>query len=172
MSLWQHLWPPRPRRLERLSDILGAGRDELVTFAGSVEPLEAIHDPVSGELAVAIDYRAAPPHSVVGVAGALSVISRTFHVARQQAVDFLVAEGPHRVLVCVDHGTDLDAFHRDLLTRHGVGMRTERALVRPGDRVCVIGRRLGARPTSPLRDEPHLAVVRAQRFWPLEPPPA
>ncbi|MDC0670480.1 hypothetical protein [Nannocystis radixulma] len=169
MSLWQHLWPPRPRRLERLPDILGAARDELVTFIGAVEPLEAIHDPVSGESAVAIDYRAAPPHSVVGVAGALSVISRTFHVARQQAVDFLVVDGPHRVLVCVDRGTDLDAFHRDLLVRHGVGLRTERALVRPGARVCVIGRRLGARPTSPLRDEPYLAVVRAQRFWPLDP---
>jgi len=170
VSLWQHLWPPRPRRLERLPDILGAARDELVTFIGCVELLEAIHDPVSGEAAVAIDYRAAPPHSVVGVAGALSVISRTFHVARQQAVDFLVADGPHRVLVCVDRGTDLDVFHRDLLVRHGVGLRTERALVRPGDRVCVIGRRLGARPTSPLRDEPYLAVVRAQRYWPLEPP--
>ena len=36
MSLWQHLWPPRPRRLERLSDILGAGSDELVMLAGSV----------------------------------------------------------------------------------------------------------------------------------------
>lgn len=169
MSLWQHLWPPRPRRLEHLSDILGAGRDELVTFHGCVELLEAIHDPVSGEAAVAIDYRAAPPHSVVGVGGALSVVSRTFHVARQQAVDFLVADGPHRVLVCVDRGTDLLEFHRDLLARHGVNLRTERALVRPGARVCVIGRRLGSRATSPLRDEPYLALVRAQRFWPVEP---
>lgn len=168
MSLWQHLWPPRPRRLERLADILGTGRDELVDFSGSVELLEAIHDPVSGEAAVAIDYRAAPPHSVVGVAGAMNVISRTFHVARQQAVDFLVADGPHRVLVCVDRGTDLVDFHRELLARHGVGLRTERALVRPGARVCVVGRRLGSRPASPLRDEPYLAIVRAQRFWPLE----
>jgi hypothetical protein len=169
VSLWQHLWPPRPRRLERLSDILGAGGDELVMLTGSVEALESIHDPVSGEAAVAVDYRAAPPNSIVGVAGALATMSRLFQVTRQQAVDFVVGDGPHRVLVCVDRGTDLGAVHRDLLARHGVGLYTERVLVRPGARVCVVGRRLGSRPTSPLRDEPYLGVVRAQRFWTLEP---
>lgn len=170
MSLWQHLWPPRPRRLEHLPDILGAGRDELVMLAGSVEALESIHDPVSGEVAVAIDYRAAPPNSIVGVSGALTAMSRAFQVTRQQAVDFVVGDGPHRVLVRVDRGTDLAAVHRDLLARHGIGLHTERVLVRPGARICVVGRRLGARPVSPLRDEPYLGVVRAQRFWTLDPP--
>lgn len=168
MSLWQHLWPPRPRRLEHLSDILGAACDELVMLTGSVEALESIHDPVSGETAVAVDYRAAPPSSIIGVAGALATMSRLFQVTRQQAVDFVVGDGPHRVLVYVDRGADLAAVHRDLLTRHGVGLYTERVLVRPGARVCVVGRRLGGRPTSPLRDEPYLGVVRAQRFWALD----
>lgn len=138
-------------------------------LSGRIEALDTIHDPVNGEVAVAIEYRAAPPNSVVGVAGALTMLSRVFQVSRQQAVDFIVRDGPHRILVCVDRGTDLDAVHRDLLARHGVGLHTERALVRPGAGVCVVGRRLGARPTSPLRDEPYLAAIRAQRFWPLEP---
>lgn len=165
MSLWRRLWPPRPLRLRGLPDILAAEPDALVQFAGAVEALEPIFDPVSGEAAVAIEYRAAPQSNVVGVAGALSVLSRAFVFTCQQATDFIVREGGHRVLVRVGRGSDLGEVHREMLARHGVGLHTERALVRPDARVCVIGRRLGAPANSPLRAEPYLAVVQAQRFW-------
>lgn len=168
MTLWQRLWPPRPRPIDRLSDLLATSRDELVTLTGRVEPLEPIFDPVSGEAAVAVAYRAAPQSSVIGVAGALSVVARAFHVSCQQATDFVVSDGPHRVLVCVDRGSDVTAVHRDLVARYGVGLHTDRALVRPDAHVRVIGLRLARLATSPLRAEPYLAVIRAQRFWSLD----
>jgi hypothetical protein len=165
VTLWQRFLPRRPRAIDRLSDLLATSRDELVTLHGRVEPLDPIFDPVSGEAAVAIDYRAAPQSSVVGVAGALSIVARAFHVSCQQATDFIVTDGPHRVLVCVDRGADVVAVHRDLVARYGVGLHTDRSLVRPDAAVRVIGRRVGTLATSPLRDEPYLAVIRAQRFW-------
>lgn len=166
MSLWHRLWPPRPRPIARLPELLGASRDELVTLAGRVEPLESLFDPVSGEPAVAIEYLAAPQSSVVGVAGAFVALSRAFQVSCQQATDFIVADGPHRVLVLVARGGDVVAMHRDLTARYGVSLHTERRLVRHGDHVRVIGRCLRAAPTSPLRDEPYLATLLADRFWP------
>ncbi len=142
MSLWHRLWPKRPRQIGRLPELLGTSRDELVALAGRVEPLDTLHDPVSGEPAVAIEYLAAPQSSVVGVAGA-----------------------SHRALVRVARGSDVAAVHRDLTARFGVGLHTERRLVRPGDLIRVVGRRLGAPPTSPMRDEPYLATILADRFW-------
>lgn len=165
VSLWRRLWPPRPLRLCDLPEILAAERDALVQLTGRVEALEPIFDPVSGEVAVAIEYRAVPQSNVVGVAGALSVLSRAFVFTCQQATDFIVREGGHRVLVRVEPGSDLGEVHREMLSRHGVGLHTERALVRPDARVCVVGRRVGAVAASPLREEPYLAVVQAQRFW-------
>lgn len=165
MSLWHRLWPKRPRQIGRLPELLGTSRDELVALAGRVEPLDTLHDPVSGEPAVAIEYLAAPQSSVVGVAGAFVALSRAFQVTCQQATDFLVADGPHRALVRVAPGSDVAAVHRDLTARFGVGLHTERRLVRPGDLIRVVGRRLGAPPTSPMRDEPYLATILAERFW-------
>lgn len=165
MSLWQRLWPPRPRHIGRLPELLGTSRDELVALAGRVEPLELLYDPVSGEPAVAIEYLAAPPNSVVGVAGALTALARAFQVTCQQATDFVLAEGPHRALVRVAPGSDVAAVHRDLTGRFGVGLHTERRLVRPGDHIRVIGRRLGGPAASPMRDEPYLATIVADRFW-------
>lgn len=165
MSLWHRLWPPRPRQIGRLPELLGTSRDELVAIVGRVEPLDTLHDPVSGEPAVAIEYLAAPQSSVVGVAGAFVALSRAFQVTCQQATDFLVADGPHRALVRVTHGSNVAAVHRDLTARFGVSLHTERRLVRPGDLIRVVGRRLGAPAASPMRDEPYLATIFAERFW-------
>lgn len=170
MSLWQRLWHrPRPRGVDRLPELLAGPRDALVRFSGRVEVLEPIYDPVSGEVAVAVEYRASPQSNVLGVAGALAAHSRAFQLTCQQATDFLVCDGEARVLVRVDRGRDVAALHRELLARHGVDLRSERALVRPGALVCVVGRLVHTSPTSPLRAEAHVAEVRAQRFWLVEP---
>lgn len=165
MSVWRRLWPSRPQRIEHLPEVLGLGRGALVELSGWVEALEPIFDPVSGDPAVAIEYRAVPPSNVVGMAGAASAMSRAFVLRCQQATDFLLREGTHQVLVRVERGSEVAEVHREMLARHGVGLYTERALVRPGARVCVVGRVLAGGAGSPLREAPHVAEVAAQRFW-------
>jgi len=58
------------------------------------------------------------------------------------------------------------AMHRELLARHGVGLRSEQHLIRAGARVRVVGQLETRGPaSSPQRSEAHLAVLQAQQFW-------
>lgn len=167
MSLWSRLWAPeRPRRLAALGELAAVAPQERVELDGLVEALEPVLCPVTGAAAVAIEYRAWPQSSMPGIDGLGAQHSRAFQVRRQQAADFLLCDGAQRVLVRVDRGQDVMAIHRDLLARHGVGLRSEQHLIRPGARVRVVGRIEARGPaSSPHRSEAYLAVLQAQRFW-------
>ena len=172
MSLWRRLWATlragpgrRPRRLHSLRELAAAPR-ERVEIVGVVEALEPVLCPVSGRPAVALEYTAWPQSSTLGIDGAGAYSSRAFQVKYHQAADFVLCDGPHRALIRVDPGRDLLRVHRELLARHGVGLRSEQHLIAAGARVRVIGRVESASATaSPHRREAYLAVVRAERFW-------
>lgn len=142
---------------------LGQGRVELV---GDVEALTTLFDPLGGQAAVAMSYRAWPPSTTVGIDGATRHGSRAFEIRAQQAVDFLLVRGTDRLLVRPDPGDDIDSLHRDLVRRYGVGLRAEVEMVRPGDSLVVTGRVLEqyAAGGSPLRADPYLAAVGAERL--------
>jgi hypothetical protein len=167
MSLWTRLWAPeRPRRLAALGELVAARPQEWIELDGLVEALEVVMCPVTGVAAVAIEYRAWPQSSMVGIDGLGAQHSRGFQVRRQQAADFLLCDGDQRVLVRVDRGQDLMVMHGELLARHGVGLRSEQHLIRAGARVRVVGKLEARAPaTSPHRSEAYLAVLQAQRFW-------
>jgi hypothetical protein len=167
VSLWTRLWAPdRPRHLAALGELAAVRPQERVELDGVVEMLEALTCPVTGAAAVAIEYRAWPQSSMPGIDGLGAQHSRAFQVRRQQAADFLLRDGGQCVLVRVDRGQDVVAMHRELLARHGVGLRSEQHLIGAGARVRVVGRLEARGPaSSPHRSEAHLAVVQAQRFW-------
>jgi len=169
MSLWTRLWAPeRLRRLGALGELASATPRERVELGGVVELLDAVTCPVSGAPAAAVEYRAWPQSSTLGIDGVGAYHSRAFQISGQQAADFLLGDGAQRVLVRVERGRDLVALHRELLARHGVGLRCESYLIRAGAQVRVIGRVAARGPaTSPHRSEPYLAVIEAQRFWPV-----
>ena len=167
MSLWRRLWRSlAPRRLAALHDLAATTTRERVRLGGVVEVLEPVLCPVSGQPAAAVDYTAWPQSTTLGMDGASGYHSRAFQVRCQQAADFVLCDGDARVLVHVDHGDDVLRVHRDLLERHGVGLRSEQRLISAGARVHVIGRVESTSPdSSPHRRDPYLAVVRAERFW-------
>jgi hypothetical protein len=157
------LWRRRYRRIEALRS-LERGRVEV---QGRVEMLDALHDPLDGEACVAIEYRAWPPSTIsMGVDGATAHAGRAFQVGARQAVDFVIADETGRVLVRPAVGQDVSELHRDLVDRYGVGLRAETEHVPIGARVRVAGRVSFVRGAgSPLRAEPYVAVIEADRFW-------
>ena len=167
MSLWRRLWASLvPRKLAALHDLTATRARERVKLAGVVELLESVLCPVSGQPAAAVAYTAWPPSSTLGMDGAAGYHSRAFQVRCQQAADFVLCDGDDRVLVRVDPGSDVLRVHRELLDRHGVGLRSEQQLIVAGARVHVVGWvESTTRDSSPHRRDPYLAVVRADRFW-------
>lgn len=133
---------------------------------GTAEPVRVLHDPCSGDACVAVDYRAWPPSTTLGIDGGTAHNGRAYQLAARQAVDFQLREGPVSVLVRVDYGEDVAALHRRLQERFGVGLRAETEVVTPGARVGVAGR-VRARESfgSPHRSAPYTLAIDAERFW-------
>lgn len=164
LSRWLgRLWPRRYDRVPHLRQI----RTGRVEIAGRVEPLETLDDPLTGETCVAIEYRAWPPSTTVGMDGATVHAGRAFQLDARQAVEFVLVDTTGRVLVRPPPGEDIDELHRELLHRFGVGLRAETSHVPGGARIRVAGRVSFARSRrgSPLREEPYVAIVEADRFW-------
>jgi hypothetical protein len=163
MGLLARLLRRRYRVFDDLRDI-DEGRVEV---QGRVEALDVLHDPLHGEPCVAIEYRAWPPTSMVGMDGGNAQSGRAFELAARQAVDFVLADGTGRVLIQAAQGDDLAALHHQLLHRFGVQLRAEVETVPVGSLLHVAGRvthRRG-RVGSPMRSEPYVATVHADRFW-------
>lgn len=158
-----------------LDKLLGRARfvrdwDELevgpVELEGIVRPLEVLRDPVDDSRCVAIEYRAWPPSTTVGVDGSSVVGARAFQVVVAQAVEFLLEQGGRSLLVRPSNGEDVASRHEALQQQYGIGLRTEVHCVRPGDRVRVRGRVVHVTPAggNPLRVDPYRAVVEAERM--------
>ena len=135
-----------PRWLDRLIgrvptvtdwDLLQLGRVEI---EGAVRALQWIEDPVDGQRCVALEYRAWPPSTTVGVDGAAVVGDRAFQVTAGQAVEFLLEASGRSVLVRPQPGTDVAARHRALEAQYGINLRTDVQCIAPGDEVVVRGR--------------------------------
>ncbi|MBK8263329.1 MAG: hypothetical protein IPK80_18540 [Nannocystis sp.] len=168
MSLLRRIFRrPQSRRIEldRLLQ-LGPGDGREVEVHGVIEALATIPAPTTHEPCVAIEYRAWPESTTVGVGGAAPEGSRAFQLDYFQAVDFVLVSAGARALVRLDRGQDLLAIHHGLLARFGVGLRHELRCLREGDRVGVIARIERTGPgASPMRSDPHLAVLTARRIW-------
>ena len=168
MSLWRRLWGSgRPVRLTRLRDLSRLAPTTMVELVGIVKVFASeIQCPVSGHTGVALEYRAWPQSSTLGVDGLSANHSRAFELRCQQAVDFMVSDGSDHVLVRVDPGRDVATVHRDLSDRYGLALRSEQALIHEGTPVRVVGALVALSPTtSPHRSEHYLGEVRAQKFW-------
>ena len=162
---WLARWRNRhPRRILHLRDVTVG----IVQVSGLAEATDVLVDPTTGQPVLAIDYRAWPPSTTVGMDGATAHGSRAFQINVHQAVDFTLTDGREQVLVRVPRGNDVAATHQSLLQRFGVGLRTEVHVVPDAIEVVVIGRaELRKSGRSPHRNDPHLAVIQAARFWPL-----
>jgi hypothetical protein len=137
-----------------------------VALEGVVEVIEALADPISGDPCVAMEYRAWPPSTTLGMDGSSTVGGRAFELQARQAVEFALRKGAERILVRPDAGTDVAEMHRDLLRQYGVNLRAEVRLVPPQATVRVVGTlRASATGASPMRTEPFRATVVAERFW-------
>jgi len=154
----------RHQAVERLSDLLDMDGAR-VEIEGYAEPVHAIEDPLTGEGCVAIDYRAWPPSTTIGIDGATAHNGRAYQLAARQTADFVLTEGPVTVRVLVDEGEDVMGLHERLLERFGVGLRAETDIVPIGARIRVAGR-VQATPkgASPHRSDPHTITLRADRF--------
>jgi hypothetical protein len=157
------LWPRRYRRMETLREI----HDGKVRVAGRVEALGTIDDPLTGEACVAIEYRAWPPSTTLGMDGGTTHAGRAFQLDSRQAVEFVLVDETASILVRPAAGEDVAALHRELLQRYGVGLRAETNLLSPGTHILVEGRVTFVRGEvgSPMRADPYAAVLEAERFW-------
>lgn len=149
----------RPQFIEDWSS-LSKGLVELEGTVGMIEPLI---DPLTGDSAVAVEYRAWPPSTMIGVDGAAA---QAFLVRASAAAEFLLEHDGMQLLVVPPKGDDIEASHRELLATYGVNVEVRSTLVVAGDRVRVVGTVDHVNPIgSPHRADPYRAVIRAKRFW-------
>ncbi|MCA9707450.1 MAG: hypothetical protein KDK70_16480 [Myxococcales bacterium] len=160
----QRLWRPY-RPIEELGALVG-GRDPRVEIEGRVEPVGHLVDPLTGEACIAIEYRAWPPATTLGLDGASAHAGRAYQVNARQAVEFMLVDAGARVLVRPDPGEDVVGLHERLLERYGVGLRAETEAVLAGQRLRVAGqvvhRSQGT--GTPHRELPYGAIIRAERI--------
>ncbi len=160
----QRLWRPH-RPVEDLAS-LASGDVGRVEIEGRVEAMGHLTDPLTGATCVALEYRAWPPATTVGLDGATSHGGRAYQVNARQAVEFVLVDGQAQVLVQPDPGEDVAGLHERLLERYGVGLRCETEVVVIGQRLRVAGKvihRAGG-PGTPHRELPYGAIVRAERI--------
>lgn len=138
-----------------------------VRLRGVVEPLAALADPLHGQPCIAVEYRAWPPSTTVGVDGGTMYNARAFQVSAVQMVDFVLLRGHERVLVQAAEGRDVATLHRNLIDQYGVGLRAEVDLIAPGTEVEVVGAATSAQrgSGSPMRTEPYRAVIVAHQVF-------
>lgn len=132
MAAWA--WLSRGLRTPQVLPVhaLEPGRE--AWLEGVIDPLELLTDPISGQPAVAVDYRAEVPSALGQIYPGLmgSSASTVHHLI--QATDFLLRTPDGSVRVLPDPETtegDTAALHRRLLELHGVELRARAHLLRP-----------------------------------------
>lgn len=158
------------RRYDVVAD-LGTLRERVgdrVEIEGIADPTAVLEDPLTGERCIALDYRAYPPSTTIGIDGGTAHNGRAYQMVARQAVDFSLGDGPISVLVRVEAGEDVAELHARLVEQFGVGLRAETDRLVGGQRIGVAGRvrQVGA-VGSPHRTAPQTIVVVADRYWPV-----
>jgi len=136
--------------------------DQDVELEGQVEALSVLVDPIAGEPAVVLDYRARPP----GIAQRYFGIHESDgSIGARQAVDFVLRDATGAALIEVERGAEVGELHRRLQDQFGVGLRATVDRVAPGDQIQVRGRvRALIGGSSPHRREPWSVVVSAHEL--------
>src|SRR5690554_4030822 len=136
--------------------------DQRVAIEGQVEALSVLHDPISGEPAVVLDYRARKP----GVAQRyFGIDERDRGITATQAVDFVLRDPTGAALIEVARGGDVDALHQRMHEEFGIGLDATVDRIAAGDRIRVRGRvRTVDDGSSPHRREPWTVVVMAEEL--------
>jgi hypothetical protein len=144
--------PYQSRRIEAIDC-----DDTRVELEGEVEALELLHDPVEGEPAVVLNYRAQRP----GVAQRyFGIHEAAGEIEGYQATNFVLRDESGAALIEVERGGDLAKLHRRLRDEFGVDLQVEVDHIAPGDRVRLRGRvRARTEEGSPHRREPWAVVV-------------
>ncbi|MGB1013070.1 MAG: hypothetical protein ACPG4T_02965 [Nannocystaceae bacterium] len=140
-----------------------------VEIVGTIEALEVLHCPLTGDDAVAIYYRAVAPgatsRSYAGLLG------DAFHITSQgrQALDFLLRDDSGAALIRMDRGPDVAGIHAQLSQRHGLELTADTELLRPGQHVRVRGYVTEqSAATSPHRRGPYAVVLDADEVSIIE----
>lgn len=159
----QRLWRPY-QPVEDLASLAG-GSERRVEIEGRVEAVGHLVDPLTGDECVALEYRAWPPATTLGMDGANAHAGRAYQVNAREAVEFVLTDGHAQVLVQPERGEDVAGLHERLVAQYGVGLRAETEVVVVGQRLRVAGavvhRSEGA---APHRELPYGAIVRAERI--------
>ena len=165
MPAWLDRLLRRYRSIPTLGDLTTLGTCR-VEVEGVVESIDLLENPLDGSPCVAMDYRAWPPSTTLGMDGGTSYGSRAYQVNARAATHFVLRDATARVLVQVDPGEDIGGLHRRMLEQFGVGLRAEVDTIVVGSRVRVAGELVHTTTRgSPHRSESYTAVIRADRFW-------
>ncbi len=136
-----------------------------VEVRGTVEAIEPLQCPITGEDAVAIYYRAIAPGATSRAYAGL--LGDTLHVSSQarQATDFLLRDRSGAALIRPEYGPDLQAIHHDLLGRHGLELQASAELLQPGQQIRVRGYVSEQTPDAgPHRRGPYSLVIEADEI--------
>lgn len=131
--------------------------DTWVELEGEVEALTLLRDPLDGQDAVLLDYRARRPGLARRYFGVHDVGAT---IEGQQGTNFVLRDASGSALIEVEPGGDIGQLHRRLLAEFGVDLLADSDRVSPGDRIRVRGRvRVQSRDSSPHRRDPWSVTV-------------
>jgi hypothetical protein len=134
---------------------------ERVELEGRVEALTVLRDPIAGEPAVVMDYRARRP----GVAQRyFGLHEGKDGVEASEAVDFVLRDRTGAALIEVERGVDVGELHRRLREEFGIELEATVERLTPEDAIRVRGRVRELKEGSPHRREPWTVVVTADEL--------
>jgi hypothetical protein len=139
--------------------------DDRVELEGEVEGLQLLEDPLTGEAAVALAYRARTPTPAQRYFG---LQSEEGTIEGQQGRDFLLRDRGGAALIVVEPGGDVGELHERLRESFGLNLEAEVDAVRPGDHIRVRGRiRELGEGGSPHRRSDWARVIVADELLPV-----
>jgi hypothetical protein len=126
--------------------------------------LEPLFDPIHGEEAIALHYRASAPGAVGRIYGGLTGSAGDLVIDGGQATDFLLEDSSGAALIRVDPGQDVMMLHEESSQHHGISLSPTVDLLRPGERIRVRGTVVELLEPSPHRRVGYTAIIEAESF--------